>query len=124
MNQHTPHIQEVRPALRNQEADLSVDVSRLLNIVKRQSGVIAASIALCLLIGFSYIMVAVPKYTSSASLLFEDYNGMLTGEDKPNTAEGAQEAYILSQVELLRSERVALAVVDKLRLDQDEQFTS
>jgi polysaccharide biosynthesis transport protein len=96
--------------------------SELVTIVKRQWPLIAAVAGLVMLLAFAYLATAQPRYTATTSILIDTrknqmfQNQLVVGELQID-ASGVE-----SQVEILKSESVALAVIRKLKLTEDEVF--
>lgn len=51
--------------------EVDLDLDRIVAIINRQWRLIAACAITTLLVSFGYLLVAVPKYTSSASILMD-----------------------------------------------------
>jgi succinoglycan biosynthesis transport protein ExoP len=103
----------------------SAEIDRLVAAARRQLRVFIACCVLGLALGVGYIVTAVPQYTASAVLLLDNrrvravqdaYDVMTLGFDAAASA-------IDSQVEVIRSDNVALSVVDKLQLLKDPELT-
>ncbi|MFB2553203.1 polysaccharide biosynthesis tyrosine autokinase [Ensifer soli] len=101
-----------------------VDLDRLLSAARRQWRVAAAGPLVGLFLGILYLLTAVPLYTARTSLLIDRENRAVA--DRLSALGGAvdDEATVLSQVELLRSETICLAVVDRLGLADDPAFAT
>lgn len=100
-----------------------VDFERLLAIARRQWRVVAVAAALTLALGVAYLLTAVPIYTAEASLLIDTNNQKLADQLSPATNDALEdETNILSQVELLKSKKIALAVSEKLDLKNNATF--
>ena len=101
-----------------------VDLERLLSTAHRQWRVVAVSIFLFLILGIAYLLTAVPHYTSSSRLVIDTGNQKIV--DRLSAASGIldDEASVLSQVEILKSEKIAEAVSEKLHLRDDPRFTA
>lgn len=99
-----------------------IDFEALLAIVRRQWRVAVIAIAAAFLIGLAYIATAIPVYTATVSVMIDRGNSQVV--EQLSTIGGVldDEASVLSQVELLKSETIGLAVVDKLRLFDDPTF--
>lgn len=102
----------------------SVDFNYLLAAARRQWRLVAAGIVLGLALGVLYVLTAVPLYTASTSVLIDRENRAIA--DQLSTIGGVvdDEATVLSQVELLKSDTISLAVVDKLGLTGDAAFNA
>ena len=103
----------------------TLNFSEFLSIVKRQWRVVAACAIVAVVIGIVYAFTAVPRYTATASLLLDSTNQQITQQVLAQQA-GLQddEANVLSQVEILRSDALARAVVKKLDLLNDPVFNA
>ncbi len=103
-----------------------INLDALLAIARRQWVVVAVSVAASLLLGVGFILTAVPKYTSSATVLMDRGNKQVVDEMLSLAGSGSanDEGYVLSQVEVVKSETVALAVVDQLKLVEDPLFNA
>ncbi len=100
----------------------SSDLDRMLAAARRQLRLLIGCCLLSLVLGVVYVANTVPSFTAEAALLI-DYRRLRALHDGPDVAgldhSGAQ---VDSQVELLRSNRIAFAVIDKLQLQNDPEF--
>ena len=118
-------LQATRPAIIDTET--APDGSPLelaswaLGIVRRQF-LLMISIALpVVLLGALYAFTAPPTYTAETTILIDPRKVQLF--QGATFAEGQLDSATLeSQIELLKSERVGLAVVEKLGLSKDPEF--
>ncbi len=101
-----------------------IDLYKLVAIVRRQWRIAALSVAVFLLLGIVYLLLAAPKYSASTDILIDQDNSRILYQGSALERTVEDEARILSQVEVLTSDKVGLAVVDKLKLDQDPNFMS
>ncbi|WP_119273299.1 polysaccharide biosynthesis tyrosine autokinase [Taklimakanibacter deserti] len=99
-----------------------IDLFKLLAIVRRQWRIAALSVLVMLVLGVLYLLVAPPKYTAMTSILIDQDNSKILYQGSALERTVEDEARILSQVEILVSESVGLAVVDKLNLTKDPKF--
>lgn len=100
-----------------------IDVDRLLAAARRQAGVVVVAAIAGLLLGLAYVVTAVPQYTATTDILIDsqkDQNA-LTASIAELTFDTAA---IDSQVELLKSERIALSVISAMNLTNDPEFMS
>ncbi len=102
------------------------ELERLLAAARRQ----VAAVIVCGLVGLAggiaYLVTAVPQYTATVSLLLD--NKRVRGaveESFEATSLGfdVSASAVDSQVEVIKSDSVALSVVDKLQLVKDPEFT-
>ena len=101
------------------------ETERLMAALRRQLPVIVAGCILGLVLGVGYVITAVPKFAATAVILLDNrrvragqdlYNSMPLGLD-------ATASMVDSQVEVLKSDSVALTVVDKLQLTKDPELS-
>lgn len=102
----------------------AVDFEALLAIARRQWLVVAACVAAAIVLAIVYLLTAVPLYTAKVSLLIDRDNSEVVQQLSTIGSVMDDEASVLSQVELLKSDSIALAVVDKLDLSNDPSFMS
>ena len=93
--------------------------------LRRQGRVIAALTVLFLVAGFAYVSFASPKYTGQAVLLIDTHkNQVFEPQQSPLGDLPIDSATVDTQIEVLKSERIVLAVIQKLHLDLDPEFNS
>ena len=111
----------------NAGAGDTIDVERLVAVARRQWRVVAVCIGIFAILGLVYILTAVPKYTASTSVLIDRGNSQIVNQMQANVAAALpieDDASVLSEVELFKSDSIGLAVVDKLKLLDIPEFTS
>lgn len=99
-----------------------IDIDALLGAARRQWIVVAASIGCAAFIGLAVAMTSVPLYTATTRVIMDRDANQVVQQLSVIGAALDDEASVLSQVELLQSETIGLAVVDKLDLSNDTQF--
>jgi polysaccharide biosynthesis transport protein len=100
----------------------SLEIDRLLAAARRQMRVLIGSAGLALVVGIVYLAITVPEYTAGVTLLIDDRR-VRAFKDGPDAAmSDAMGSHVDSQVELLRSNRIAFAVIDKLQLHNDPEL--
>jgi succinoglycan biosynthesis transport protein ExoP len=98
-----------------------IDFDLLLASARRQSRVFAAAAAAGLVLGVAYLATAVPQYTATTDLLIDsqkDKNDLSASIAALTFDTGA----IDSQVEVLKSEKIASSVIATLKLTEDPEF--
>jgi succinoglycan biosynthesis transport protein ExoP len=105
--------------------DESVQVSRLISALRRQARLFTAFCLAGVAFGTLYLMTAKPLYTASANIII-DNRQVRAVHDVSTLAEWPilDNAEVESQVEVLRSEKVGLAVVKHLNLSDDPAFVN
>jgi polysaccharide biosynthesis transport protein len=111
-----------RPSPSLEGAASTIDLDSVLAAARRQYKVIAATTIAAVLLAIGYITVATPIYTSTADILLDSrqFGAVDISRDQPGLTFNA--TAIESQVEVLKSEKVALAVIEKLNLTADREF--
>ena len=106
------------------ESSVEFDLSGLIQLLMRQKMIIGAVVAACLLAGTAYLIIATPKYTAEASVILDSKRiQIVQPTNEMPTSEGLVDAGLVeSQVETIRSERIARAVVERLKLTEDTEF--
>jgi polysaccharide biosynthesis transport protein len=90
-----------------------------LEIVRRRRSLIVMAGALGLFVGLAYLLVAPPQYTAAARLATETRRAHAV----PTSSEAVvDQSVIESQIEMIRSEKLSLAVIRKLGLENDPEF--
>lgn len=105
-----------------QEDDKFIDLERLLAIAVRQSKVVAICAVIALILGLMYLRTTPPTYSSGTSILLDEGLNKIVDEVSATPINMQTDAAILSQIEILKSRRLALAVVDKENLTSNEDF--
>lgn len=99
-----------------------IDFDALFAILRRQWWTVAICIAVALVLGVVNILTAVPLYTSGVKILIDRGNSEVVQQLSTIGGVMDDELTVLSQVELLMSDTIALSVVDKLDLSNDPTF--
>lgn len=115
--------QQLPQQLFNQASlDDGVDLDFLIAAVQRQWKVVAASAAIGLVLGVAYLLSATPLYTSSTRILYDQTQGKVVDELTDISGVFGDQSEFESQLELIKSERIANKVVDSLKLHLNDQF--
>jgi Mrp family chromosome partitioning ATPase/capsular polysaccharide biosynthesis protein len=85
---------------------------------------ILAGIGLCVALGLAYAFTAPPRFTGQASLLIDQPSESIPNFDGFGAHGALDVATVETQMQILRSQRVALAVVRRLDLATDERFNA
>ena len=109
------------PEFAGQSSDRAIDFDHMLAAARRQAPMLIVAAILGLLLGLAYIVTALPLYTASTDLLIDsqkDKNDVSASIAELTFDTGA----IDSQVEVLKSEKISLAVISALKLTSDPEF--
>ncbi|MHC2463765.1 GumC family protein [Bradyrhizobium embrapense] len=88
----------------------------------RQYWVILGTAGLCLFGGICYLMTAAPSYTALATMIIDTRKFQAVQPQSPANDVPVDSSAVESQVEILKSENVALAVIRDLKLNEDPEF--
>lgn len=120
------HQRTISPTVRlpdePQEADRFIDLERLAAIGVRQARIIALCAAIGLALGVAYLVFTPPEYTAATRILLDDSLTKFAEEKDQTPARIQADSMILSEVEILKSARLARAVVAAEKLDRNETF--
>jgi Mrp family chromosome partitioning ATPase len=95
-----------------------VSLADVIDVLRRRWGTFLFAIALALTAGGFYMTVARPSYSATAQVLIDT---------KRSDSPGAQfavvdTAVVESQIETIKTDKIAVAVIKKLALDEDPEF--
>jgi succinoglycan biosynthesis transport protein ExoP len=111
-----PEVPDVEVATPN-----PIGFDLVLAAARRQLRVLVASALIALFFGLLYIVTAVPRYTATTDIFIDSQKNK--NELGATIAELTFDTGAIdSQVEVLKSEKIALAVVSTLHLDSDPEF--
>ena len=99
-----------------------IDLERLLAMAKRQAKVVGIGAVVGLLLGLIYLQTTPPTFTVSTSVLIDEGMNKMVDEVSATPVNMQTDAAILSQIEIIKSARLAAVVVDKEKLDQNPSF--
>jgi polysaccharide biosynthesis transport protein len=93
-------------------------------LVLRQYPLMLFVLLSCIALAGTYFVTAPPKFSSMAELIVDSRKSQQLQQQSPLGVEvPLDSATVDSQVEILKSENVALTVIKDLRLTEDEEFT-
>ncbi len=95
---------------------------KLFAIARRQWRIVALCTVAFAILGFAYVFAAVPKYTAKASILIDRSNNELVSQLSNMGASVDDDSTVLSEVEIFKSDTISFAVVDKLKLLDNQIF--
>lgn len=112
--------QGVMPGTR---ADEFIDLDMLLAAARRQFRFVGQLAVLGLVLGAIYLVFTPSLYTASTQILLDDSLTKFAEDNKQPPAAGAQaDAMVLSEVEILKSNRLARSVVLAQKLQDNDAF--
>lgn len=102
--------------------DRTTDLGGLLGILWRNLWKILASVMAALLLALTYLAIATPLYTSTASIFVDPRTRKIVSEEVVQGGFGSDLALVESQVSIVTSDAVLKRVVDKLQLANDIEY--
>ncbi len=120
MHQRTIPLNGVLPREKD-DSDSFIDLDRLLAAILRRAGLITLTAAIFVILGIAYLVFTTPIYTSMTQILLDE-NLSRFAQEEQTSVQGKQQAdtQISSAVEILKSNKLALRVVDDLGLAENE----
>ena len=94
------------------------------DFVRRQYPVIGFVLAIAIALGFVYVMTTPPSFTATTTMLIDAKRVQLFQQSSMINDLPIDAATVESQVEILKSETIAEAVIEKLHLVNDPEFVS
>lgn len=122
-----PHRTRIEYNGERDEASSSVTalIDQLTGLVRRQYRVFLALPAAAIGAGLLYLLVTAPQYTATATLLIDSSTlRVLQNQQQPQGDIPLDTLQVGSQVEILASRKLALAVVKDLHLADDPEFAT
>jgi uncharacterized protein involved in exopolysaccharide biosynthesis len=98
---------------------VSIDVRSLLGVLSWQRWKILAPVAVFLLVGLVYVLVRPSAYTAQTNLLVYNSKLSFSREDALFAESQLDPTFLETQMEILKSEKIALDVIDRLGLAGD-----
>ena len=106
------------------EAAASDTISNYLRIVRRQFPTMLALVAACVTVGALYLFTAASRYTATASLVIDTRKVQLFQQPSLLGDVSVDSSTVETQVEILKSENISLAVIRDLHLTDDLEFVN
>jgi polysaccharide biosynthesis transport protein len=114
-----------RVAVSQDEADRFIDLEQLIAIAWRQARLVGLCAALGLALGVLYLLFTPQVYTSYTNILLDENLARFAEDDRrPTAGRPEAESMISSEVEIMKSARLARSVVLSQRLHENPAFLS
>lgn len=98
------------------------DIGAIIATLRRQWPLIAGFTAVFLLLGVGYLLTAAPKFTATTTMMIDTRKNQLLQSQQVVGDLQIDANAIESQIEILKSESVALSVIRDLKLIDDPEF--
>ncbi|KQT61793.1 hypothetical protein ASG54_23235 [Aureimonas sp. Leaf460] len=99
-----------------------VDLDHIFAMVRRQLWVVLVGLVIGAMVGVAYLLSAVPLYTATSDILIDKGQSKIVDELASASGVFQDEAEMLSQVELLKSDQIADGVEKRLSLSENAVF--
>ncbi|MCK1397447.1 polysaccharide biosynthesis tyrosine autokinase [Bradyrhizobium sp. 4] len=122
-------LQVNKPTSEINRQALEIDSSPLqglpayLDIVRRQFPTMLAITSACVILALLYLFTATPRFTSMTSMVIDTRKVQLFQQQSVLGDIAIDSATVQTQLEILKSENIGLAVIRDLRLVDDPEFT-
>lgn len=110
------------PALDNDPNSGTLSMIQVRDFLGRQWRLIALITGLSIIIGAASIAISPSRYTAQADMLIDTKRVTWTQSEMSSENRTIEDASVESEIETTKSERVALAVIRRLRLNEDPEF--
>lgn len=103
---------------------LAFDLRQIWAMVYRNRLIMIIAMAICLLLGVLYLVLATPVFTATASVQIEEQSARVLKTDELEPARNPLDAerFLKTQVDIIRSRAVALAVIREQKLANNPGF--
>ncbi|MBB3541232.1 MULTISPECIES: polysaccharide biosynthesis tyrosine autokinase [unclassified Rhizobium] len=102
------------------DSDSFIDIDRLIAILIRRAGSIALCVAATVTLAVIYLLFATAQYTSMTQILLDDNMAKYAQDATPVASSQQVDMEIASAVEILKSNQLALRVVDAEKLQDND----
>jgi len=97
-------------------------VTTFIQLIYRQFPIILLVTLLTSALGVLYLIITPPRYTALATMIIDTKRSPLFQQGTPVGDIAVESAIVASQVEILKSEKIALAVIERFELSKDPEF--
>ncbi|KRD65974.1 polysaccharide biosynthesis tyrosine autokinase [Ensifer sp. ENS10] len=119
MNQRSLPFNSVVPR-EMEEPDRFIDLDRLFSVIVRRARLVGAFVVLFMALGAVYLVFATSFYTSMTQILLDENLSKYAEEQATPQNSQLLDTQMASAVEILKSGELALRVVDKMKLDDND----
>ena len=101
-----------------------IDLGKYLALVLRNKYRIFLFSLVCTIVSFIYISNVTPTYTATATLILETEAKKAVSIEEVVGIDPSQKGYFKTQLEILKSRRIGMRVIEKLDLYKNPEFNS
>src|SRR5262249_11573121 len=110
------------PSLPPETSSPAEVVTTFIQLVHRQFPIILIVTFFCTMLGFVYLMITPASYTSLATMIIDTKRSPMFQQSPQGMDLAVESNIVASQVEILKSEKIALAVINEYKLADDPEF--
>lgn len=110
------------PAIDNDPNLGAVSMLQLRDFFGRQWRLIAVITGLAIVVGAAYVAVSPNLYTAHSDMIIDTKRVVWTQSEMASESRSIDDASVESEMETTKSEKVAIAVIDRLHLKEDPEF--
>jgi uncharacterized protein involved in exopolysaccharide biosynthesis len=100
-----------------------IEIRSVTALLRRQARIIIGSFLVVFALATTFLLSVTPTYTATALVLIEpDNQNILNPASSYSTSSGRDNARVDSEVEILKSDAVAMAVITSEKLNKDPEF--
>lgn len=110
------------PKGNSEPQDDFVDLEKLLAIALRQAKTVGVCVVCAVVVGAMVLATTPATYTAESRVLIDERLDRIVDETSVTTATLLNDASLESQIQILKSNRLALSIVDDLSLHENEGF--
>src|SRR5438552_143618 len=92
------------------------------DFLSRQWRLIALVTALSVVLGVAYVAISPKRYTAQADMIIDTKRVTWTQSEMASENRTVEDASVESEIETTKSEKVAIAVINRLHLNEDPEF--
>jgi len=101
----------------------ALSLLQIRDFLSRQWRLIALVTGLAMILGVAYLAVTPKRYTAQADMIIDTKRVTWTQSEMTSENRTIEDASVESEIETTRSEKVATAVAQQLKLNEDPEFT-
>jgi exopolysaccharide transport family protein len=110
------------PAIDNDPNSGTLSMIQVRDFLGREWRLIALVTGFSVILGAAYIAISPSRYTAQADMIIDTKRVTWTQSEMSSENRTIEDASVESEIETTKSERVALAVIRRLRLNEDSEF--
>lgn len=114
---------EINRGYSEAESSPAQTLASYVEIARRQFPTILAIVSACVILALLYLFTAAPQFTSTASMVIDTRKVQLFQQQSVLGDIAIDSATVETQVEILKSENISLAVIRDLHLIEDPEFS-